>query len=356
MPEQNWQRRWHSLLQEWVLIAANTQNRPMTQGAAKKDISEQPGYEPDYDPDCYLCPNNTRASGDTNPDYEQTFVFENDFPSLAMNAPVPKPSPSPNTQSKKVFESVDHLQGECRVVCFDPNHNIDLADLSLDKIVSVFQALQSQFYKLSQNSLIENILMFENKGKEAGASNPHPHGQIYATPFIPKNIETQLHSFQKYKKETKQCLMCELIKHEKNSKRLLLENDHFIAVVPFFARFAYEVLIIPKRHRTKMSLYSASELTSLADMYQQLMKAYDKLFNMPFANIISWINSPLKAGKVYEEFHCYLSFCPPLRSATQVKYLAGFESAGGNIVNPVQPEVAAQELKNALNADLFYNL
>jgi len=328
MRTDNWQRRWHPLLEEWVMISTNTQSRPISQGleenmkVASEGESErkQQHSEEEQDEKCYLCPNNIRASNKTNPDYEQSFVFENDYPALAMHAPEPNTS----TRIKKQFEQSKHLKGECRVVCFDPKHNTGLADLDQEKIVSVFQTLQSQFYELSQNPVIENILMFENKGKETGASNPHPHGQIYATPFIPKNIETHLHSYQKHLKNNRQCLMSDLVRHEKDNERLLIENEHFIAIVPLFARFAYETIIIPKQHRSSMKKYSAHELNSLAEIYKQLMQGYDKLFNITFPNIIYWINSPLKAGKIYDEFHCYLSFCTPLRSATQVKFLAAF--------------------------------
>lgn len=336
----NWQRRWHPLLQEWVLISANTQKRPVNQGKATINTGELPTH----DEHCYLCPGNKRASGDKNPDYQQIFVFNNDFPTLAEHAPT--------TQGGFPFEKTDHLKGECRVLCYDPHHNLALSDLSLEKIAHVFKAQQEEFRALSEKPLIENILIFENKGKETGASNPHPHGQIYATPFIPRNILQQLASFESYQEQHEHCLLCALIENEKTSERIILENEDFIVFVPFFARFAYESMLVPKQHHKNMLSFNDEELISLADIYRKIMQGYDKLFGFPFPNIISWINSPVNQKKEIT-FHCYLSFCPPLRSATQLKYLAGFESAGGNIVNPVQPEMAAKELKHAIrNSEL----
>jgi UDPglucose--hexose-1-phosphate uridylyltransferase len=337
--DNNWERRWHPLLREWVLIAANTQSRPINQGQALRDNKPLP----QYDSHCYLCPKNERASGITNPDYNTTYAFENDFPSLSELAP--------DSNSENPLEKTSHLKGQCRVVCYHPHHNLALTDLNVEEIAEVFLTLKLQFEELGKLGNVENVLIFENKGKETGASNPHPHGQIYATPFIPKNIQNILTSYKLFKEENNECLMCKIIeneqKNEKEKRRVLFENKHFIAFVPFFARFAFETMIVPKKHHAAINTFNQEELLSLAEIYKSLMQSYDKLFDMPFANIISWVNSPISNNTVKKEFHSYLSFCPPLRSATQIKYLAGFESSGGNIVNPVQPEMAAELLKEA---------
>ncbi len=337
MSTSNWQRRWHPLLQEWVLISANTQARPVSQGGLSKQQSDN---TPEHDPKCYLCPGNTRASGNTNPDYQNTFVFDNDFPSLSMDAP--------ESSWSNPLEKSDHLKGACRVICFDPKHNTALAELPSQNVVKVFKTKQEQWLELSKIKEVENILIFENKGKESGASNPHPHGQIYATPFVPKNIQSQDQAFEQYYQENNRSLLCDIITNEQEQNlRIVHENEDFIAFVPYFARFAYECILAPKLHTHSIAEFSNKQLNSLAEIYTKLMTSYDLLFDMPFPNIISWINPPCPSNdkESSKDFHCYLSFCPPLRAPNQVKFLAGFENAGGNIVNPVQPELAAQALR-----------
>lgn len=335
--DNNWQRRWHPLLQQWVLIAANTQQRPVSQGERQATQESQLSH----DTACYLCPGNTRSSGKSNPDYSTVFVFDNDFPSLSPNAP--------DIQRQELFEQVEHLKGHCRVICYHPQHNIHLADTGTKHLSEVFRHLQYQFNELANNEGIEHVLLFENKGRETGASNPHPHGQIYATPFVPYYINRYAQAFEQHQHQHQSCLLCSLIEHEEKEKqRIIASNEYFVAFVPFFARFAYECMIVPRQHHAAINTFGKDELNSLAEIYAQLMHGYDRLFNMDFPNIISWINSPISSGQCQESFHCFISFCPPLRSATQMKYIAGFESAGGNMVNPVQPELAAEALREAI--------
>lgn len=332
----NWERRWHPLLQEWVILAATTADRPWSGETVEKKESNSPVH----DPGCYLCPGVTRASGEINPDYSSPFTFTNDFASFSLDAP--------DVHRSEGFEISEPVHGTCRVICFSPRHNTTLAELSQEEMNMVFEMWNKEFHALSSDPVIQNVLMFENKGKVIGVSNPHPHGQIYATGYVPRIVDIQKKSFADYFKANDRHLLLDLVKEEqKYGKRIVEENEHFIVFVPYFARFVFETYIVPKRHVTQITDLDQEEIDSLSVIFRNTVIRFDNLFQMTFPNITMHQNGPCDNDPDSSYFHYHIEFYPPMRSPDKLKYLAGFESGGGNIINPVLPEEAAAQLRKA---------
>lgn len=313
---------------EWVIIAPATSGRPWS-GALISSTQEE---LPVYDPCCYLCPGVTRAGGKVNPRYSGIHVFDNDFPSLSMD-----------------YTAAGHdvpARGICRVICFSPKHNTTLSRMKEEEVHSVILAFRDQYSELSAVPGIEHVMPFENRGKVIGVSNPHPHGQIYSTDFIPSIPLTRYKNARKHLEENGSCLFCSILEKElKSGIRVIAENDHCAAFVPPFARYAYEVQIYPHRHVPSMTDLSGEELLSLAKIYREILIRYDNLFEMPFPNVTIFQNCPSPPGIDPRPYHFHIEFLPPLRRPDKLKYLAGFESGGGNIVNPALPEESAEALR-----------
>jgi UDPglucose--hexose-1-phosphate uridylyltransferase len=333
-----WEKRWHPVLNEWVIIASQTSIRPWN-GAI---VESKDDRFPDFDPGCYLCPGVKRASGEINPKYSSTFVFDNDFASFGLHAPE-------SDRNDGLFLSSPAL-GICRVVCYSPNHDLVLAQLSKEDIITVTRRWIEEFKSLAENKKIKNILIFENKGKVIGVSNPHPHGQIYATGFVPVILEQELKSSKEYFEKNDKCLFCEIIEEEKkDKKRIVYENELFIALVPYFARYSYEINLYPKRHFSGIDMMTEKEIELFADILRVLLCKYDNLYGMVLPNIMMFHNSPVNGEDHSGYYHFHLEFYPPLRSPDKLKYLAGFESGGGNIINPTDPDYAAELLRECPN-------
>ncbi|MCX7987175.1 MAG: galactose-1-phosphate uridylyltransferase [Bacteroidales bacterium] len=331
-----WERRWHPLLQEWVILAAVTSERPWS----GETVKASEAAEPEFDPKCYLCPGVVRASGIKNPEYTGPWAFTNDFASFSFDAP--------DVYSDSRFQKVEPVHGTCRVICYTPKHNATLADLPLDEVEAVVRLWKTEYETLSKNEKIENVLIFENKGKVIGVSNPHPHGQIYATNFVPRIVERQRNSFASYFREHGSHLLEDLLHEElQYGKRIVYQNEHFVAFVPFFARFVYETYIVPRKQVSHIGLLSENEIKSLAEIHKTMLTKFDRLYQMSFPNITMLQNAPCDHNPDNQLFHFHIEFYPPLRSPDKMKYLAGFESGGGNIINPVMPDEAAQRLRDA---------
>lgn len=324
----------HPVLGEWVIFAPVTDVRPWS-GAVVAPTREK---QPDHDPSCYLCPRVKRATGSNNPDYKDVFVFDNDFATLSMK------TPEPSFIDEYGYDNP--ALGKCRVVCFSPRHNVTLAEMQPKDLENVLTALCGEFQALSAIPEIQYIMMFENKGKVIGVSNPHPHGQIYSTDFVPRIPATMHANASKHFHDKKSCLFCDILKKEKEEKsRIVTQNEHFTAFVPYFARFKYEVHIMPNRHVPFITSLTAEERTSLASIYHEMVVRFDNLFQMISPNITIFYNAPCKPEWDPAPWHFHIQFLPPLRSADKLKYLAGFESGGGNIINPSLPSLSAQELR-----------
>lgn len=337
----NWEERWHPLREEWVIIAAHRQNRPWSGEMLELNKDKVP----EYVEDCYLCPRNSRVSSKTNPDYEQIFVFDNDHPSVAENAPESETPISTIYKSKRA-------NGIARVVCYSPKHNLTLTELEVEEIVELLKTWQQQYLDLGSREEIKHVLIFENKGEAVGVSNPHPHCQIYANNFVFKTIETEVKAAQKHFAETGKILFQEIIEAEKkDNRRIIAENDDAIAFLPYFARYAYEVYIAPKKTHPNISTLSEEELEEFAEVLKTVLIKFDNLWKMEFPYVMVLHQSPTDGGD-YSAFHFHIQFHPPLRKPNLLKYLAGPEIGGGNFLSDTSPEEKAAELK--AQSDIHY--
>jgi UDPglucose--hexose-1-phosphate uridylyltransferase len=318
-----WEERWHPLRQEWVIVAAHRQNRPWsgsTVGAAA------PGL-PRYVPDCYLCPGNLRVSGKQNADYAGVFVFDNDHPSVGPDAPLEVTAPH-------ALYRVRSARGLSRVVCYSPRHDLTLAELECAEIEALLRE-------------IAHVLVFENKGEVVGVSNPHPHCQIYATNFVFRTIEVEAEASRAHHAETGRVLFADVIEAEqRDGRRVLSETATAIAFVPFFARYAYETFVAPKRTVQSLADLTAEELRDLAAVLKDVLTRFDNLWRMPFPYVMVLHQAPTDGGD-YAAFHFHIEFHPPLRKPNLVKFLAGPEVGGGCFLSDTSPEEKAEELRAA---------
>ncbi len=328
-----WEQRWHPLRQEWVIVAAHRQNRPWhgeTQPAPESRL-------PDYDPGCYLCPGNARVNGHRNPVYRHTHVFDNDLPCVGFDAPEPAPSGG-------IYRSRP-AHGIARVVCYSPRHNLTLAELPAAEIERLLRVWQAQYRQLAAHPAINHVLVFENKGEAVGVSNPHPHGQIYATNFIFKTIETEAQASRRHREETGRLLFQDILAAEQqDGRRIIAQNSTAIAFIPYFARYAYEVFVAPKTSHPSLAELSAAELRDFAALLKLVLVKFDNLWQMPFPYVMPLHQAPTDGGD-YSSFHFHIEFHPPLRKPNLLKYLAGPEIGGGNFLSDTVPEEKAAELR-----------
>ncbi|HRW04206.1 MAG TPA: galactose-1-phosphate uridylyltransferase [Caldilineaceae bacterium] len=329
-----WEERWHPLREEWVIVAAHRQNRPWigdTLDHAEKAI-------PAYDPTCYLCPGNARVSGKSNPDYTGTYVFDNDHPCVGDNAPTALPNPSGIYRNRPAT-------GSARVVCYSPYHNLTLAELAPTGVEELLHTWQQQYTELGSRPDVNHVLVFENKGEAVGVSNPHPHCQIYATNFVFKTIETEARVSQRHLQETGRVLFQDILAAEQaDGRRIILENEHAIAFIPYFGRYAYEVFVAPKVTHPHIAALSDAEVVGFADILRRMLIRFDNLWQMPFPYVMPLHQAPTDGGD-YRGFHFHIEFHPPLRKPNLLKYLAGPEIGGGNFLSDTAPEEKAAELR-----------
>jgi len=329
-----WEERWHPLREEWVIVAAHRQDRPWSGSTVNKSAPALPPYVPD----CYLCPGNVRVSGEVNPQYKQTYVFDNDHPCVSLDAPA---SLEPSTG---LYQNRP-ARGLARVVCYSPKHNLTLAELGINEIQQLLHVWQEQHAQLGRMEDIKHVLIFENKGEVVGVSNPHPHCQIYATNFVFKTIETEARVSQDYLKQTGRVLFQDIIAAEQQTgTRIIAENDSAIAFVPYFARYAYEVFVAPKKTHPNIATLSASEVLDFAGVLKDVLVRFDNLWQMAFPYVMPLHQAPTDGGD-YIGFHFHLEFHPPLRKPDLMKFLAGPEVGGGNFLSDTSPEEKAAELR-----------
>ena len=333
-------RRRNALTNEWVLVSPHRATRPWQGEVAQP----QSASEPTYDPTCYLCPGNTRAGGVRNPPYASTFVFENDFAAL-------KPPLTKDAQRERIDVDAQGLlvaeaePGLCRVICFSPRHDLTLATMPVNEIQLVVETWVGQFRELGGLEFIKHVQIFENRGAMMGASNPHPHCQIWATASIPEAPAKELIAQGAHLKSNKRCLLCDYTALEqKQQVRLVCENEGFIALVPFWAVWPFELLVCSRRHVESMSEFTPDDVRSLSDILHRLTSTYDKVFNVPFPYSMGFHQSPTD-GAAHPECHFHAHFYPPLlRSATIRKFMVGFEMLG-TPQRDITPEIAADRLR-----------
>jgi UDPglucose--hexose-1-phosphate uridylyltransferase len=329
-----WELRWHPLREEWVIMAAHRQNRPWSGemlGNREQTVAQ-------YDPTCYLCPGNVRVSGQHNPPYTGTYVFDNDHPSVGLNAPKELAEPAGIYRNRPAT-------GIARVVCYSPKHNLTLAELAPHEVENLLATWQQQYTDLGNRPEIEHVLIFENKGEAVGVSNPHPHCQIYATNFVFKTIETEAKASQRHWTETGRILFQDILTAEQqHGQRIICENETALAFIPYFGRYAYEVFVAPKATHSSIATLSDQEVTDFADVLRRLLIRFDNLWQMPFPYVMPLHQAPTDGGD-YRHFHFHLEFHPPLRKPNLLKYLAGPEIGGGNFLSDTMPEEKAAELR-----------
>jgi len=334
-----WELRWHPLRGEWVVIAAHRDQRPWRGGK----VSEPP-KEPTYDPSCYLCPRNVRANGDTNPSYTGTFAFDNDFPPAGPGAPFA-------TSAHGIYRAKP-AQGRCRVICYHPRHDLTLGLMKVSEIKKVVAAWQEEYRLLGADRRINHVLMFENKGQIVGVSNPHPHGQAYGTNIVFSVIAKEVHLSRQYMRRHGMPLYRAIIEQElEDDRRIIARNRSMVAFVPYFARYAYEVHLAPIESRPSVADLTPEEADDFAHLLKVVLAKYDNLFTMPFPYVKTFHQAPTD-GKAHPEFHFHVEFYPPLRNPVTLKYLAGPEIGGGNMLSDVAPEEKAKELQQT--ADIHY--
>ncbi|MFZ0490071.1 MAG: UDP-glucose--hexose-1-phosphate uridylyltransferase [Salegentibacter sp.] len=326
-------RRYNILTGEWILVSPHRTKRPW-QGKTEKDHSTQ---RETYDPSCYLCPGNTRASGETNPDYKEPYSFVNDFSALL-----------PDTPEIKVNEGLlraETEQGICKVVCFSPNHSLTLPLMETEDITKVVQIWQKEYKELGSKENINYVQIFENKGALMGCSNPHPHGQIWSQSSIPTEILKKTEHFREYWKKNQRSLLQDYLEQELQEKeRILLENEHFVALVPYWAVWPYEAMIIPRKHYQHIGQLDLEEQKAFAKILKRLTIKFDNLFGTSFP-YSSGIHQVPTDGKEYPEWHLHMSFYPPLlRSATVKKFMVGYEMFAGP-QRDITAEQAAETLR-----------
>jgi len=331
------QRRLNPLTGEWVLVSPHRATRPWLGQVERNAVVNLPPY----DPQCYLCPGNERAGGVRNPPYTGTFVFDNDFAALLPNIPAEV------TQDDFPLLFRQPEQGICRVVCFTPRHDLTLPELDLPVIENVLSTWVAQTADLSRYEFISYIQVFENKGEMMGCSNPHPHSQIWANSHIPNEPAKELARQISYYADHQRPLLIDCIAEEhKRKERILIANDHFTALVPFWAVWPFEVLISAHRPGlSRLTELTSAELSALAEVFKFITTRYDNLFEIPFPYSMGFHQAPTD-GNRHPEWTLHAHFYPPLlRSATVRKFMVGYEMLGMP-QRDITPEFAAERLRN----------
>lgn len=313
-------RRMNLLTGEWVLVSPHRAKRPWL-GQVEKTQTEQ---LPVYDPTCYLCPGNSRSVGVKNPTYTGTYVFDNDFPSLLL----PESGKQDANTGSPLFVAEEE-SGICRVICFSPRHDLTLPELPPAEIEAVVRTWSEQTAELGGKDFIKYVQVFENKGAVMGCSNPHPHSQVWSTGHIPVEPAKELQRQQEYLHQKGTCLLCDYLEAEKKvGERIVAANEHFTALVPFWAVWPFEILLMANAHVGSLPDLSAAQVSGLADVLKQVTTRYDNLFETSFPYSMGFHQTPFD-GQRWDGAHLHAHFYPPLlRSATVRKFMVGFEMLG----------------------------
>ncbi len=329
-------RRLNPLTGDWVLVSPQRAGRPWL-GQVERTPPEN---LPPYDPECYLCPGNVRAGGIRNPNYTGTFVFDNDFPALV---------PGTRVDTAPLGETLLRAQPEnglCRVVCFSPRHDLTLPELPPAAVEEIIATWATQSAELGSKDFIQNVQVFENKGALMGCSNPHPHSQIWAEARLPNEEEKELEAQKAYYASHATRLLSDVLKEEqRGGERLIFENEYFSALVPFWAIWPFEVIIIMKRPAGYLTDLLPDEVEGLAQIMQQVTTRYDNLFEISFPYSMGFHQAPFD-GQEHPEWVLHAHFYPPLlRSATVRKFMVGYELLAMP-QRDITPEAAAERLRS----------
>ncbi|HTA40726.1 MAG TPA: UDP-glucose--hexose-1-phosphate uridylyltransferase [Candidatus Acidoferrales bacterium] len=308
-------KRYNPLLDEWVLVSPHRTERPWLGERSAPATAAVPRY----DPTCYLCPGNERAGGARNPQYTGTYVFDNDFAALLADTPPARYAPDDLLLAQSE-------RGTCRVLCFSERHDLHLSSMPPEGIAAVVDAWAAQYAELSARPGIAAVTIFENRGAMMGASNPHPHGQLWADESLPNDLAIETRTQAAYRDAHGGCLLCAYVERERRSgERVVYANEHFTALVPFWAVWPFEVMLIGNAHRRALDELTVEERAALAGAVGDLTRRYDRLFDVPFPYSMGFHQRP-SDGAPHDAWHVHAHYFPPLlRSATVRKYMVGYE-------------------------------
>ncbi|MDD2418233.1 MAG: galactose-1-phosphate uridylyltransferase [Oscillospiraceae bacterium] len=313
--------RKNPLTNDWIMIASHRQDRPQ--------------MPKDY---CPFCPD----SGKVPSDYD-VYKYDNDFPALST-AP-----PQPDNVSTDFFETAPSY-GKCEVVLYSPKHTITMPELPTAHIRKLVDLWAERFDALREDEKIKYVFIFENRGELVGVTMPHPHGQIYAYPFVPKKLELEIDNARQYLSDNKKCMFCEMLGQETAfKKRVIFKNRHFTVFLPFFSEYPYGVYIMSNSHKSNITEFNDDERTELAETLRTTSGMLDSLFDMKFPYMMCMYNEPVNGEEASEYFHFHIAFYPPMRSANKIKFNASSETGAWAHCNPTCPEDTAAELRMAYN-------
>lgn len=328
-------RRFNPLNGEWILVSPHRTKRPW-QGKVEKLNEEK---RPEFDPKCYLCPGNERAGGQKNPDYADTFVFQNDFSALVPDVP------DGEFSDGELFYAKSE-QGFCKVICFSPRHDLTIPEMDVENIKKVIDLWQNEYRELGKLDFVNYVQIFENKGDIMGCSNPHPHGQIWSQNSVPAEPAKEQERQKAYYQKHGRTMLGDYVKRELELKeRILVENDYFVALVPFWATWPFEAMILPKKAVANLTQLSEEGKKAFADCYKKLTVMYDNLFETSFPYSAGVHQAPTD-GEEHPEWHLHMHFYPPLlRSATVKKFMVGYEMMA-NPQRDITAEQSAERLRS----------
>jgi UDPglucose--hexose-1-phosphate uridylyltransferase len=332
-PTEHPHRRYNPLSGDWILVSPHRTKRPW-KGQVEK---LPPEVRPQYDPNCYLCPGNERAGGDQNPQYESTYVFTNDFAALLPDTPDASVSPTPLLRAESE-------RGTCRVICFSPRHDLTLPEMAAGDVRRVVDVWAEQTAELGQQ--YRWVQIFENKGAVMGCSNPHPHGQIWTGSALPNEPAKEERQQRAYFDEHGESLLVAYAALEtERQERIVVENAHWMVVVPYWALWPFEILLMPRRHVLRLPDLDGAERDALASILKRLLTRYDNLFETSFPYSMGWHGAPTGEGE-YPHWQLHAHFYPPLlRSATVKKFMVGYE-----MLAEAQRDLTAEQAAERLRA------
>jgi UDPglucose--hexose-1-phosphate uridylyltransferase len=332
-------RRLNRLTGEWLLVSPHRTARPW-QGMQEAAGREQ---RPAHDPQCYLCPGNTRAGGAVTPQYDGTFVFDNDYAALLPEIEAQPDLAVPIEQAPLLTAVAE--RGICRVICFSPRHDLSMAEMAVPEIRRVVDTWADQTIDLAAIPWVRSVQIFENRGTQMGASNPHPHGQIWANERLPNEPLKELVQQRAYHEHNGRCLLCDYLAEElRLGERIIAENDAAVALVPFWAVWPFETMLLPRRHVGGLPQTDSAQRDGIAALLRQLTRGYDALFDISFPYSMGWHQQPVNSGDE-AGWHLHAHFYPPLlRSATIRKHMVGYEMFG-QPQRDFTPEAAAVRLR-----------
>ncbi len=311
--------RFDPFTKDWVMIASNRQNRPQM----PKDW-------------CPFCPGSGKV-----PDHFDVYEYDNDFPALSQNPPVP------DDVATDLFKTAPSY-GKCEVILYSPQHTVTLPELPVSHIKKLVDLWTERYIAMKADEKIKYVFIFENRGDVVGVTMPHPHGQIYGYSFIPKKLELELASSKEHFEKTGHCLFCDTLKDEYDAKsRIVLENDDFVAYIPFFSAYPYGMYVAAKGHKQSLDQFTETEKENLADILKKVTGTYDSLFDYHFPYMMCMHQAPVNSEDASEYFHFHIEFYPPMRSAEKQKFNASSETGAWAHCNPTAPEEKAEELRAA---------